>query len=133
MKRNGLLQHPPTIFCSFHVPLGHIFGTELCLSQDLQAQGTSLMMTNSLHRCFGIKKIFNNSRNHAEQYYQLGIASYIGEYGDFHTWIMLKSRKNSLIGNWKTYPVFKFFKGDFLIEIGYDSDLDWDIHMMYRF
>ena len=56
MKRNGLLQHPPTIFCSFHVLLGHTFGTELCLSLDLQAQGTSLMMTNSLHRCFGIKK-----------------------------------------------------------------------------
>ena len=60
MKRNGLLQHPPTIFCSFHVPLGQSFGTELCLSQDLQAQGTSLMMTNSLHRCFGIKKISRN-------------------------------------------------------------------------
>ena len=56
MKRNVLLEHPHTIFSSFHVPLGHSFGTELCLSQDLQAQGTSLLMTNSLHRCFGIKK-----------------------------------------------------------------------------
>jgi hypothetical protein len=46
---------------------------------------------------------------------------------------MLKSRKNSLIGNWKTYPVTKFFKGDFLIEIGYESDIDWDINIMYRF
>ena len=63
---------------------------------------------------FGYKKIINNFRNHAEQYYQLGIAPYIGEYGDFHTWIMLKSKKNSLIGNWKTYPVFKFFKGAYL-------------------
>jgi hypothetical protein len=82
---------------------------------------------------FGYKKIINNFRNHAEQYFQLGIAPYIGEYGDFHTWIMFKSRKNSLIDNWKTYPVVKFFKGDFLIEVGYDSNVDWDVHMMYRF
>ena len=37
MKRNVLSQHPHTIFSSFHVPLGHSFGPELCLSQDLQA------------------------------------------------------------------------------------------------
>jgi len=82
---------------------------------------------------FGYKRVINNIRDFTEQYYQVGIAPYIGEYGDFHTWMMLKSKKNSLIGNWKTYPVLKFFKGDFLVEIGYDSDLDWDIHMMYRF
>jgi hypothetical protein len=82
---------------------------------------------------FGYKKIINNYKDHAEQYYQLGIAPYIGEYGDFHTWIMLKSKKNSLISNWETFPVLKFFKGNFLIEIGYDSDIDWDIQMMYRF
>ena len=82
---------------------------------------------------FGYKRVINNIRDFTEQYYQVGIAPYIGEYGDFHTWMMLKSKKNSLTGDWITYPVLKFFKGDFLVEIGYDSDLDWDIHMMYRF
>ena len=82
---------------------------------------------------FGYKRVINNIRDFTEQYYQVGIAPYIGEYGDFHTWVMLKSKKNSLSGDWATYPVLKFFKGDFLVEIGYDSDLDWDIHMMYRF
>ena len=82
---------------------------------------------------FGYKKVINNIKDFSEQYYQLGIAPYIGEYGDFHTWIMIKSKKNSLNSDWKTYPVLKFFKGDFLTEIGYDADLDWDIHMMYRF
>jgi hypothetical protein len=47
--------------------------------------------------------------------------------------MMVKSKKNSLTSDWITYPVLKFFKGDFLVEIGYDSDHDWDVHMMYRF
>jgi hypothetical protein len=89
--------------------------------------------TRRLFSGFGYKKVINNIRDFSEQYYQLGIAPYIGEYGDFHTWIMIKSKKNSLNSDWKTYPVLKFFKGDFLAEIGYDADLDWDIHMMYRF
>ena len=89
--------------------------------------------TRRLFSGFGYKRVINNIRDFTEQYYQVGIAPYIGEYGDFHTWVMLKSKKNSLSGDWATYPVLKFFKGDFLVEIGYDSDLDWDIHMMYRF
>jgi len=89
--------------------------------------------TRRLFSGFGYKRVINNIRDFTEQYYQVGIAPYIGEYGDFHTWVMLKSKKNSLSGDWITYPVLKFFKGDFLVEIGYDSDLDWDIHMMYRF
>ena len=89
--------------------------------------------TRRLFSGFGYKKVINNIRDFSEQYYQVGIAPYVGEYGDFHTWIMVKSKKNSLNGDWKTYPVLKFFKGDFLAEIGYDADLDWDIHMMYRF
>ena len=89
--------------------------------------------TRRLFSGFGYKRVINNIRDFTEQYYQVGIAPYIGEYGDFHTWVMLKSKKNSLSADWATYPVLKFFKGDFLVEIGYDSDLDWDIHMMYRF
>ena len=89
--------------------------------------------TRRLFSGFGYKRVINNIRDFTEQYYQLGIAPYIGEYGDFHTWMMVKSKKNSLTSDWITYPVLKFFKGDFLVEIGYDSDLDWDVHMMYRF
>jgi hypothetical protein len=50
-----------------------------------------------------------------------------------HTWIMLKSKKNSLENNWTTYPVLKFFKGNTLIEIGYHKKTNWDVHLMYRF
>ena len=89
--------------------------------------------TRRLFSGFGYKRVINNIQDFTEQYFQVGIAPYVGEYGDFHTWVMLKGKKNSISGDWATYPVLKFFKGDFLVEAGYDNDFDWDIHMMYRF
>ena len=72
-------------------------------------------------------------KNYLEQYYQIGIAPYLCDYGDLHTWIMLKSKKNSLENNWTTYPALKFFKGNTLIEVGYHKKINWDVHLMYRF
>ena len=64
---------------------------------------------------------------------QLGVAPYLGEYGDLHTWLMLKSKKDSHLEGWSTYPVLKFFKGNLLLEVGYDREIEWDSHIMYRF
>ena len=82
---------------------------------------------------FGFKEVENTTKDYQDYFLQAGIAPYIGEYGDLHTWLMLKSKKNTLTNEWQTYPVLKFFKGDFLIEFGYDSKINWDVHMMYRF
>ncbi len=82
---------------------------------------------------FGFKEVENITQDYQDYFLQAGIAPYIGEYGDLHTWLMLKSKKNTLTNEWQTYPVLKFFKGDFLIEFGYDSKINWDVHMMYRF
>ena len=82
---------------------------------------------------FGFKEVENTTQDYQDYFLQAGIAPYIGEYGDLHTWLMLKSKKNTLTNEWQTYPVLKFFKGDFLIELGYDSKINWDVHMMYRF
>ena len=82
---------------------------------------------------FGFKEVENTTQDYQDYFLQAGIAPYIGEYGDLHTWLMLKSKKNTLTSEWQTYPVLKFFKGDFLIEFGYDSKINWDVHMMYRF
>ena len=78
-------------------------------------------------------KTMMNSLDYEEQYLQVGVAPYIGEYGDLHTWLMLKSKKNDLTSNWDTYPVLKFFKGNALVELGYSEKSNWDIHLMYRF
>ena len=81
---------------------------------------------------FGYKKISHDSIDYEDKFLQFGLAPYLGEYGDFHTWIMMKSKKNSLSENWSTFPVLKFFKGNFLIEFGYNDETEWDSHIMYR-
>ena len=82
---------------------------------------------------FGYKESLNKFQDYTEKFIQTGFAPYIGDYGDLHTWLMVKSKHNSIKGDWITYPVLKFFKGNFLIEFGYDKQTDWDIHLMYRF
>ena len=83
---------------------------------------------------FGNKNVQGKIKNNYEnKYLQFGVAPYIGDYGDFHTWLMVKTKKSSLTKNTSTYPVLKFFSGDALIEIGYDNQTNWDLHLMYRF
>ena len=89
--------------------------------------------TRRLFMGFGLKETEKKIQDYLEQYYQIGIAPYIGDYGDFHTWILLKSKKNSLENKWSTYPVLKFFKGNIFMEIGYHEKTNWDAHLMYRF
>ncbi|MGY8772318.1 MAG: hypothetical protein ACKVID_02930 [Gammaproteobacteria bacterium] len=89
--------------------------------------------TRRLFSGFGYKETQAASLDYAEQYLQLGIAPYIGEYGDLHTWLMVKAKHNELTDKWNTYPVIKFFKGNALMEIGYTNASEWDIHLMYRF
>ena len=82
---------------------------------------------------FGYKKVSNDIIEYDDRFLQLGVAPYLGEYGDFHTWVMVKSKKNDLLESWSTFPVLKFFKGNFLIEFGYNNKTEWDSHVMYRF
>ena len=78
-------------------------------------------------------KELKNIIDYSDKHIQLGVAPYLGEYGDLHTWLMVKTKKNSLNNKQITYPVVKFFKGNVLLELGYDKKTDWDIHLMYRF
>ena len=82
---------------------------------------------------FNYKELETNNLNDTDQYYKVGFAPYLGEYGDLHTWVMLKTRRNSRTKKWSAYPVIKFFKGNLLFESGYSRDSEWDIHLMYRF
>ena len=77
-----------------------------------------------------------------ERSFQWGIAPYIGNYGDLHTWIMVKikndNKKNFLISdstmsNWDAYPMLKLFKGPVLFEVGYSKESNINMHFMYRF
>jgi hypothetical protein len=90
--------------------------------------------TRRLFSGFGYKVMQNNiTEDYSDQYLQVGVAPYLGDYGDLHTWIMIKTKKNSLTKNRSTYPVLKFFKGNALVELGYNDKTEWDLHLVYRF
>ena len=83
---------------------------------------------------FGFKQIKTDRQNYSDQYFQLGVAPYLGNYGDLHTWIMLKTEKNTVYDeDWSILPVLKFLKGNLLFEFGYSKKTRWDAHLMYRF
>lgn len=73
-----------------------------------------------------------NKKNYTENEFKLGVAPYLGEYNDLHTWIMVKTKKDTIKNNWETYPIIKFFKGDYLLEVG-TKNSHWDVHYMFRF
>ena len=65
---------------------------------------------------------------------RIGIAPYIGDYGDLHTWIMLQLDNMSSSKNKIVYtPMIRIFKGDFLAEAGLNNDLDVMFNFIKRF
>lgn len=82
---------------------------------------------------FDTKKVENRVKSYNQNHLQIGFAPYLGEYGDIHTWLMLKTKKTSIKDKRSSYPALKFFKGNTLLEFGYNNKTDWDIHLMYRF
>lgn len=82
---------------------------------------------------FGHRRTESRDLDYEEHFLQVGVAPYLGDYGDWHTWLMLKSRKNSIDDEWDTYPTLRLFKGVAMLEAGYSDDTDWDVAMIYRF
>ena len=82
---------------------------------------------------------FKHSRNSFfdsefyDQYLMAGMVPYVGKYGDLHTWVMLKARRNSDSNETHTYPILKFFKGDTLLEEGFDNRERLDLQFIQRF
>ena len=89
--------------------------------------------TRRLFSGFGYKHVKDQSSDYEEQFVQLGITPYLGDYGDLHIWLMLKCKKNTLFGSWSTYPLIRLFKGNVFAELGYSDQFQWDAHLMYRF
>lgn len=82
---------------------------------------------------FNLRRTALGETHFNEQSVQLGVAPYLGDYGDLHTWIMAKIKRDPLNGHWQTYPVLKLYQGDLLIEMGYSQKTHWDLHFMFRF
>ena len=74
----------------------------------------------------------SKTKDYSESELQFGVAPYLGEYNELHSWAMIKAKKETINNNWDIYPFVKIFKGDFLLEIG-TKNSHWDIHYMLRF
>ena len=82
---------------------------------------------------FSLRKMKWNTESFFNNYLQVGFAPYLGDYGDLHSWLMIKRKYNGLEERYSTYPVLRFFKGNWFFEAGSEQEIDWDIHLMYRF
>lgn len=81
---------------------------------------------------FNVKRIENKNQNYSDNSFKVGFAPYLGDYGDIHTWMMLKTKKNSITNQYSTYPFLRFFKGNTLFEFGYNNKTNWDVHLVHR-
>ena len=74
----------------------------------------------------------NESVHHSAR---LGVAPYIGDYGDLHTWLMVQveNSPNRDIPI-STTPLVRFFKGVQMVEVGYAIERDeWLANWIVRF
>ena len=74
------------------------------------------------------------TKNFFNQSVQLGLAPYIGDYGDLHTWLMVKL-ENTTIDNevLQITPHLRFFKGTHMLEIGSSLKGKKMINYVYRY
>lgn len=65
---------------------------------------------------------------------RVGIAPYIGEYGDVHTWLMLQADYDAgKKDDFSLTPLVRFFKGPSLLEAGYNLDGGAMVNFVQRF
>lgn len=74
------------------------------------------------------------TKNFFEQKLRAGVAPYIGNYGDLHSWLILELKhKPKNEDNFTLTPFIRFFKDDVLTEIGADEDGKVLFNLIYRF
>ncbi len=65
---------------------------------------------------------------------RIGIAPYIGDYGDLHTWLMLQADYDAgKKDDFSLTPLVRLFKGADLVEAGYNLDKGFLFNYVHRF
>ncbi|MEM8594829.1 MAG: hypothetical protein AAGF06_08480 [Pseudomonadota bacterium] len=68
-----------------------------------------------------------------EQSLRLGVAPYLGDYGDLHTWLMVNvDHTPSNTDKVTVTPLIRLFKGNYLVEIGVSDDGDALVNWIIR-
>ncbi len=63
---------------------------------------------------------------------RVGVAPYLGEYGDLHTWLILQTDYNPQ-DDFSVTPLVRFYKGTSLLEAGVNLDKGLYFHFMHAF
>ncbi len=74
------------------------------------------------------------AKNFLNQSFKLGLAPYIGDYGDLHTWLMI-NLENTTIDNevLQITPNLRFFKGTHMLEVGASLKGKTMINYIFRY
>ena len=68
------------------------------------------------------------------QHTQIGVAPYIGDYKDLHTWLMLRTHHDPTDDDKITVtPLIRFFKATALLEVGVSNKKDLLLNTIWRF
>jgi hypothetical protein len=71
---------------------------------------------------------------HIKHKARVGIAPYIGDYGDLHTWLMLQTDYDAgAEDSFSVTPLVRFFKDTSLVEAGYNFDEGIMVNFIQRF
>ena len=93
----------------------HSFAGFVGLSADWEDQRYFIQYSNRYTNALEIDEFYT-------QFIHLGITPYIGNYGDIHTWLMIKiDHTPKFKRNFIITPHFRFFKDVHLIEVGADT------------
>lgn len=72
--------------------------------------------------------------SYAKHKARIGVAPYIGDYGDVHTWLMLQADYDpGARDDFSLTPLVRFFKGADLLEAGYNLDKGIQLNYIHRF
>jgi len=94
---------------------------------DWEDRQKFFMYENRVYRAGDLDQFFS-------QKIRLGITPYIGDYGDLHTWLMLQvDHRPEANDNITITPIIRFFKSDYLTEIGISEDGDALLNFIIRF
>lgn len=76
----------------------------------------------------------DDSEKFVKHHARVGIAPYIGDYGDLHTWLMIEAHYDAgEEDNFSVTPLLRFFKGNTMVEAGYNLDDGVQANFVQRF
>ena len=97
------------------------------IATDWETRRYFVSYENRLNYAGDIDRGFNQSA-------RIGIAPYIGEYGDVHTWLMMQvSHDPKDEDQVRVTPLVRLFKAEGLVEAGIDNTGDMMFNFVYRY